>query len=179
MCSIWVTEKHLKPFEKANDYLKDCERFDSEDVLSGDNEAAKTEKLRQRAFRQDVEMNQSHHFWANALQQEGMARRADDRRRGIKRRRSDHGGLSAEERWNAENKGMAKKRKAGNHRHRSPLRGFRLLEEGKPDLEDSLLHFDESADDQERIQASYKNDVQQRKGYAKLVVLTLGQFWLT
>lgn len=176
--SIWVTEKHLTPFDHAKNYLKNCERFDGEDVLLGDDEATKTEKLRQRAFRQDVGMNESCHFWANALQQEGNARRADERRKGIKRRRSDHGGLSAEQMWDTKSKGRAQKRKADNG-HRSPLRGFRLLKEGKPDLEDSLLHFGESTDAQERIQASYKKDVRQIKGYAKLEnALTFVQSWL-
>lgn len=168
--------------------MKDDERFGKahEDVTPADGDQAKSDKLRQRAFEQDVPRLGNHEFWANFIQQEREARKIRERMQGPKPRRL----VSKEEnRHSAEkNKHKIAKRQHEELGHgiygnpRVPKKrklDLRRADEDEPELDEGLfvgpdLPFTSGEyeiedgygdmDEQERIKAYHERDFGHKKG---------------
>lgn len=89
--SIWTIGKDLKTFDRTWDYLHECKRFETDDILPTDSKDDGTEKLRHRAFKTDALMGKGQSFWINLIYQEREGRKIQEQR-GKKRRRQTFGG---------------------------------------------------------------------------------------
>ncbi|KAK5676126.1 hypothetical protein LTS10_011416 [Elasticomyces elasticus] len=87
----WVLEDRLQEYVPHENYLKDVQPFERDELVEGEDEKVKMEKQRRVAFRQDAPMLEPARYWQNVIEQQRLAKLTEKPTRKKKRKHTGDG----------------------------------------------------------------------------------------